>query len=163
MVVRWLVFIHVLAAIGFFFFHGVSASMAFKLRRETDFSRIRALLELSSANIPMMAISFMTMGLTGLALPFLIHIWDRGYIWTSIGLILGVFIYMAVFNENHYKELRRMVGLPYMRGFKNLPAEAPCTPQQVQAHIQSTNLAPLAIAGFGVPAVVLWLMIFKPF
>jgi hypothetical protein len=163
MLVRWLVFIHVLAAIGFFFFHGVSAAMAFKVRKETDFARIRALLDISAANVPFMAASFMTMALSGIVLPFLVHIWDRGYIWVSIVLILGVFIYMAVFNESHYKELRRLVGLPYMRGSKSLPAEAPSTPEQVEAHIKRTNVAPLAVAGFGVPIIVLWLMIFKPF
>ena len=42
MLVRWLVFIHVLAAIAFFLFHGVSVAMAFKVRKETDFARIRA-------------------------------------------------------------------------------------------------------------------------
>jgi hypothetical protein len=163
MLVRWLVFIHALAAISFFFFHGVSAAMAFKIRKETDFARIRAMLDVSSANIPMMSVSFGTMGLTGLILPFLVHIWDRVYIWVSIILILGVFIYMAVFNEGHYKQLRRLVGLQYMKGSKTYPPEAPAKPEEVEAHIQRTNVLPLAIAGFGVPAIVLWLMIFKPF
>ena len=163
MLVRWLVFVHVLAAIGFFFFHGVSATMAFRIRRETDLERIRALLDLSSASIPWMGVSFLVMGLTGMILPFLVHIWDRIYIWLSIGLILAVFIYMALFNETHYKELRRMVGLPYMKGSKSYPAEVPCSPQEVEAHIKSTNVVPLAIAGFAVPAIVLWLMLFKPF
>jgi hypothetical protein len=163
MLVRWLVFVHVLAAIAFFFFHGVSALMAFRVRRETDFGRIRALLDLSSASVPPMGVSFLIMGLTGLILPFLVQIWDRVYIWLSIALMLGVFVYMAVFNETHYKELRRMVGLPYMRGSKNYPAETPCSPEEVEAHVRSTNIVPLAAAGFVVPAVVLWLMLFKPF
>jgi hypothetical protein len=51
----------------------------------------------------LMGISFLVMGLTGIILPFLIHIWDKGYIWASIVLILFVFIYMAVFNETRYK------------------------------------------------------------
>ncbi|MGE5072037.1 MAG: hypothetical protein ACM3MF_01300, partial [Anaerolineae bacterium] len=159
MLVRWLIFIHVLAAIAFFLFHGVSAAMAFGMRKETDFARIRALLDLSAAAVPIMGVSFLIMGLTGLILPFLVHIWDRLYIWLSIALMLGVFVYMAVFNERHYKELRRMVGLPYMRGNRSFPAEAPCPPEEVEAHIKGTNIVPLAIAGFGVPTVVLWLMI----
>ena len=163
MLVRWLVFVHVLGAFGFFFFHGVSAIMALRLRRETDLARIRALLDLSSASIPLMGVSFLIMGLTGVTLPFLVHIWDRVYIWLSIALILAVFIYMSVFNEGHYKRLRRMVGLPYMRGSRTYPAEPPCTPQEVEAHIRSTNVVPLAIAGFAVPVIVLWLMLFKPF
>ena len=163
MLVRWLVFIHVLAAISFFLFHGVSIAMALKVRKETDIARIRALLDLSSANIPMMSTSFVLMALTGVTLPFFVHIWDRLYIWLSIALILGVFIYMAVFNETHYKQLRRLVGLPYMKGNKQFPAETPSSQAGVEAHIKSTNVVPLALAGFGAPAIVLWLMIFKPF
>jgi hypothetical protein len=163
MLVRWLVFIHVLAAIAFFLFHGVSAAVAFRIRKETDFSRIRALLDLSTATLPAMGVSFLLMGLTGIILPFLVHIWDRLYIWLSIALMLAVFIYMAVFNETHYKVLRRLLGLPYMKGSRNFPAEAPSPPEQVEAHIKATNVVPLAVAGFGVPSIVLWLMIFKPF
>ena len=47
LLVRWLVFVHVLAVITFFLAHGTSAAMAFQLRKETEFSRIRALLDLS--------------------------------------------------------------------------------------------------------------------
>ena len=163
MLVRWLVFLHVLAAIAFFLFHGVSAAMAFKIRNETDFARIHALLDLSGATVPLMAMALGVMGLTGVILPFLVHLWDRGYIWTSIVLILGVTVYMAVFNETHYKELRRMIGLPYMRGNKTYPAETPSKPEEVEALLQKTNVVQLSLVGFGVPAVVLWLMIFKPF
>src|SRR5512142_86492 len=151
MLVRWLIFVHVFAAIAFFLFHGVSVAMAFRVRKETDFARIRALLDLSAASVPLMGVSFGLMGLTGIALPFFVHIWDRLYIWLSIALILGVFIYMGVFNETRYKQLRRMVGLPYMKGNKEYPAEAPCSQEEVQAFIQSIRVAPLAIAGFGVP------------
>ena len=163
MLVRWLTFIHVLAAIAFFLFHGVSATMAFRVRRETDFARIRAMLDLSSSVMIPMGIAFGIMGLTGLIMPFLAHLWDRVYIWISIALILGVFIYMAVFNETHYKQLRRLVGLPYMKGNKEYPAEPPSSPEEVAAHLKRTNVAALAAAGYGVPVIVLWLMIFKPF
>ncbi len=163
MLVRWLVFVHVLAAISFFFFHGVSATMAFRLRRETDFARIRAMLDLSAASMLPMALSFVALGVTGVVLPFLVGLWDRLYIWLSIALMLGLFVFMAAFNETHYKQLRRMVGLPYMKGTREYPAEPPRTPQEVEAHIKSTNVVALAVAGFGAPIIVLWLMIFKPF
>jgi hypothetical protein len=163
MLVRWLIFIHVLSAIAFFLFHGVSAAMAFMVRKETDFARIRALLDLSSSTLPFMGASFGVMGLTGLILPFLVHIWDRIYIWLSIVLLIGVFIYMAAFNETHYKQLRRLAGLPYMQGNKTYPAETPSTPEEVQALLQKTNVFQLAFVGYVVPAIVLWLMIFKPF
>ena len=41
--IRWLIFLHILSALTFFMAHGTSAAMAFKVRRETDFARIRAM------------------------------------------------------------------------------------------------------------------------
>ena len=161
--IQWLVFLHILSAITFFLAHGTSAAMAFQVRKETDFSRIRALLDLSWSTMILMGVSFLTMGLTGIILPFLLRIWNRGYIWLSIVLMLFVFIYMAMYNENHYKELRRLVGLPYMKGSKQLPAESPSNPEEVAALLQKTNVTGLIVVGYIIPAIVLWLMVFKPF
>ena len=161
--IRWLVFVHVLAAITFFLAHGTSAVMAFPVRKATDFSRIRALLDLSWSTMVLMGVSFLIMGLTGIILPFMIHIWNRIYIWLSIVLMLFVFIYMAMYNETRYKELRRLVGLPYMKGNKQLPAKAPSSPEEVSALLKKTSVTSLVVVGYVIPAIVLWLMIFKPF
>jgi hypothetical protein len=110
-----------------------------------------------------MGVSFLIMGLTGIILPFMIHIWNRIYIWISIVLMLFVFIYMAMYNEKRYKELRRLVGLPYMRGNKQLPAEPPSSPEEVAALLRTTSPTALTVVGYVIPGFVLWLMIFKPF
>ena len=161
--IRWLIFLHVLSAITFFLAHGASAAMTFRVRKETDFARIRAMLDLSWSTMILMGVSFLVMGLTGIILPFLIHIWDKVWIWASIVLMLFVFIYMAVFNETRYKQLRRLVGLPYMQGGKELPAEPPSSPEEVAALLNKTGVTGLVIVGYVIPAFVLWLMIFKPF
>ena len=163
LLVRWLIFVHVLAAITFFLAHGTSAAMAFQVRKESDYNRIRALLDLSWSTMILMGVSFLIMGLTGLILPFMIHIWSRIYIWLSIVLMLFVFIYMSMYNETHYKELRRLVGLPYMKGNKRLPAEPPSSPEEIAALVKKTSTMSLVVVGYVIPAVVLWLMIFKPF
>ena len=161
--IRWLIFLHVLAALTFFLAHGTSAAMAFKIRKETDFARIGAMLDLSWSTMILMGISFVVMGLIGIILPFLIHIWNRGYIWASIVLMLFVFIYMGIFNETHYKQLRRLVGLPYRKWSKELPAEPPSSPEEVSTLLKKTSVTGLVVVGYVIPAFVLWLMIFKPF
>jgi hypothetical protein len=161
--VRWLIFLHVLSVITFFLAHGTSAAMAFQLRKERDFTRIRAMLELSRSTQLLVWVSFLLMGLTGIILPFLIHIWNRGYIWLSIALMLFVVIYMLISNENRYHKLRRLVGLPYMKGSKLSPAEPPSSPEEVAALLQRTTVTALVVVGYGIPAIVLWLMVFKPF
>ena len=161
--IRWLIFVHVLAVITFFLAHGTSVAMTFQIRKETDFTRIRAMLDLSWSTMILMGVSFLIMGLTGIILPFLIHIWNKGYIWLSIVLMLFVFIYMAMFNETHYKQVRRLVGLPYMKGNKELPAEPPSSPEEVAEVLKRTSVTSLVMVGYVIPAIVLWLMVFKPF
>ena len=70
---------------------------------------------------------------------------------------------MAMFNETHYKELRRLVGLPYMKGNKNMPAEQPSSLEEVTVLLKKTSVSSLVVIGYIIPAIVLWLMIFKPF
>ena len=161
--IRWLIFLHVLSALTFYMAHGTSVAMAFKIRKETDFTRMRALLDLSWSTMILMGVSFLIMGLTGIIMPFMIHIWNKVWIWASIVLMLFVFIYMAVFNETGYKQLRRLVGLPYMKGSKELPAEPPSSPEEVAALLKKTSVTGLVVIGYVIPAIVLWLMVFKPF
>ncbi len=163
MLVRWLVFIHVLSALTFFLAHGAAAAMIFKVRQETDFARIRAMLDLSVSTFKVYMISFALMGLTGLTMPFLIHIWNRIYIWLSIALIMFVAVWMGLVNEKQIKQLRRLVGLPYMQGNKEYPAEPSSSPEEVAALLKRINPHQWALVGYGIPAIVLWLMIFKPF
>jgi len=161
--IPWLVFLHVLSALTFFLAHGTSVAMAFKVRSETDFARIRAMLDLSASTIGVMFVSFLAMGLTGLIMPFILKLWGRGWIWASIVLMVIVVIQMGMMNDKRYKHLRRMVGLPYMVGGKKFEAETPASQQELEAHLKKLNVRELVIVGYVIPMIVLWLMVFKPF
>lgn len=162
--IPWLVFLHTLSAITFFLAHGASIAMAFQIRKETDFVRIRAMLDLSSSTFMVMLISFLTLGLTGLIMPFILRIWNKGWIWASIVLMVVVVVQMGFMNEKRYKTLRKLVGLPYMKGNKEFPAEPPASQSEVEAFIrQRMKVTDLVIVGYVIPMFVLWLMVFKPF
>lgn len=161
--IPWLVFLHTLSALTFFLAHGASIAMAFKVRTETDFARIRAMLDLSASTFMVMIFSFVAMGLTGLIMPFILKLWGKGWIWASIVLMFAVFFHMMFMNDKRYKHLRRMVGLPYMIGGKHFDAEPPASQQEVEAHLKTMKVTDLVIVGYGIPVIVLWLMVFKPF
>jgi len=110
-----------------------------------------------------MLVSFLVMGLSGLTLPFMVKLWDKWWIWMSIVLMVVVVVWMALFNEKGFKHLRRIVGLPYMIGGKEFPAESPASAEEVTAHLEKINIRTLIIVGYVIPAIVLWLMVFKPF
>ena len=145
--VPWLIFLHVLSAFTFFLAHGTSVAMAFQIRRETDFARVRAMLDLSESTLIVMGIAFLIMGLSGLIMPFMLKLWGKGWIWASIVLMVIVFVQMAVMNEKRYKILRKLVGLPYRQGNTILPAEAPASPAEVDAHIRKMNVNVLVAVG----------------
>ncbi len=160
---RWLIFLHVLSALTFFLAHGTSAAMAFRIRRETDFVRIRAMLDLSDSTTEIMFLSFLSIVFTGVILTFLVHAWDKLWVWTSILLIIFIFIWMVRMNEQSYKLLRKLVGLPYRQGSNEYPAEPPASTEEVTALLKRINVKNLVLAGYVIPVIVLWLMIFKPF
>ena len=161
--VPWLIFLHTLSAFTFFLAHGSSMAMAFKLRKETDLARIRAMLDLSESTLITAMIAFLVMGVSGLIMPFMLRIWGKGWIWTSIVLMTIVFLQMVFMNEKRYKILRKLVGLPYRQGHQILPAEAPASQAEVAAQIQKMKVTDLVIVGYVIPMFVLWLMVFKPF
>lgn len=163
MLVRWLVFIHVLSVITFFLAHGTSAAMAFQLRKEKSIERIRAMLDLSGTTVMLLMVSFLVMGITGLTMVFIIKIWNQGWVWVSVVLTVYVFFHMALRNEKTYYLLRKLVGLPYRRKNKEFPAEPPASEEEILAHIRKISVYELLFVGFGIPAFVLWLMVFKPF
>lgn len=161
--IRWLIFLHVLAVLTFFLAHGASAAMAFKVRRETDLARLRAMLDLSDSTVEIMFISFLGIGFTGVILPFPMHLWGKAWVWLSIVLMIFVFIWMVWMNERSYKVLRKLVGLPYRQGSKEYPAMPPASQEEVVELLSKTRVTGLVVVGYLVPVVVLWLMIFKPF
>lgn len=161
--VPWLIFLHTLSAITFFLGHGTSVAMAFRVRKETDFARIRAMLDLSESTLIMAFVAFLIMGLSGLVMPFILKLWGKGWIWASTILMFVVFFQMVFMNEKRYKILRKLVGLPYRQGNKILPAEAPASQAEVETHIKKMNVIDLVIVGYVIPMIVLWLMVFKPF
>jgi hypothetical protein len=161
--IRWLIFLHVLSALTFFLAHGASAAMAFRVRRETDLARIRAMLDLSDSTIEIMFVSFLALVLSGVGLTFLLRLWNKGWVWLSLLLMIFVFIWMVWMNERAYKILRKLVGLPYRQGSKEYPAEPPASAEEVAAQLKKLSVRGPIIVGYVLPAIVLWLMIFKPF
>ena len=66
-------------------------------------------------------------------------------------------------NEKWYKQLRKLVGLPYMQGSKEFPAEEPVSVEKVQTFVQDKlKVVELVIVGFVIPMIALWLMVSKP-
>ena len=159
----WLGYLHVLGGLGFMLSHGASSLMALQIRRETEASRLRALLDVSSVSVAAFFASFLLLFLAGIIAGFLGRWWSQGWIWISLGLLIAISVIMGSSTRAHYHELRKVVGMPYMAGNKQMPAMDPGGAEQIQAVLEAHRPVRLALIGLGGTGLILWLMMFKPF
>ncbi len=163
MMYQWLLYLHVVGAFGFMLAHGISAVVAFQLKKEREVERIQALLDASGSSWIAFAITFLVLVLAGIALAFMGRWWRSGWIWTSLGVFLSMSAAMSIFTRRHYHRLRKVAGLPYMEGSKNMPAEEPAPWPEIQAVLDMGRPWLLTFLGLGGWAAIVWLMMFKPF
>lgn len=160
---QWLAFLHVLGVFGFLLAHGASASVAFALRQERDHERVRGLLTLSATSYPIMYLSLLVLLVTGIITGIMGDWWGRGWMWTSLVLLIAIIVAMSVLGSNKLSALRKALGLPYFERGKTQPAVAPASAAEIDALLAQANPMLLTVIGFGGIAVVAWLMMFKPF
>ncbi len=160
---RWVVFLHILAAFVFFMAHGASAMMAFRLRREKQLDRIRAILDLSNAALPIMYISVTILLLAGIGAGIMGSWFSHGWIWAALVLLVVIYIGMHAYTFRFYTPIRKAAGLPYRDGKIDHPAEPPASEAEIATLIQATRPDILGGVTLALIAVILWLMMFKPF
>jgi uncharacterized membrane protein len=152
-----------LGVFGFLMAHGISVGVAFTLRRERKLEHIQALLNLSSSTLGMLHSSIGILLLSGIVSGFIGHWWSRGWIWLSLGLLIGMYTYMGIAASGYYAQVRKAAGLAYMQGFKPHPAGEPAPAEEINTLLSRPLPIWLALAGFGSLAIIVWLMMVKPF
>lgn len=161
--IRWIVFLHVLAAFVFAAGHGVSVIVAFKVRKETDRTRMAALLDLSSISLIIATVALIVLLVAGIVAGLVLNSWSRGWIWASLVLLIAIGIAMTPLGIGHFNRIRVALGLR-TRDFKDgQPDPVPASDAELATALASRRPEQLlAIGGVGF-VVILWLMMFKPF
>lgn len=160
---RIVVFLHVTGAFAFVFSHGVSATVAFKLRSEKGAERVRALLDLSGYSYGLMYGSLLLLLLAGIAAGFMGNFWGKGWIWTALAVLILTAVFMYVRGTNYYSSIRKAAGLPYFANNKQQPAVAPQGEAELATLLKSGRATELAGVGGLALLVIIGLMLFKPF
>ncbi len=143
--------LHLVGAFGFVAAHGATAAVALKLRRERAPERIRALLDLSRSTRGFMYLSLVVLLIGGIANGFVLHVWDRGWIWAAI-VLLALLIAVAF-----------PLALPYYVSIRRTVSEREPAAERLEALLSSQRpLVILWVETLGIVLIV-WLMVFKPF
>ncbi len=162
----WLVYSHVLGAFAFAAGHGVAVAMAFRLRSERDPARIAAILDMSLWMVSpksLMSIGFIVLFLSGIAAGFAGGYWGRLWIWIAIGLLVVITGLMTPIGAGHYNKVRAALGQKPPRDKSDAPPPAPLPPDQLEALLMAPTPWILTLLGGVGFAVILLLMMFKPF
>lgn len=154
------VFLHVLGAFIFLLAHGISIVVFFLIRREPSVERTRLLMSARNAAGPVMMAAFGVMLLAGLAAAFMGNWWSRGWTWASVGLMLGIFLAMGILGRGYFERIEALFQ-PAKRAQQKL-ATALRT-QELTPVLQSGHQRLLSVIGVGGLAVILYLMLNKPF
>jgi hypothetical protein len=166
-VYRWWVFLHILGAFGFLLAHGVSVAMTLALRREREPGRIKALLDLSRMSIGLAYVSLVVLLTGGIVSGFLGHWWGAGWIWTALALLIALMLGMSVVGTSFYDRVRVAVGTEPVLGSRRKAWLAqrppPAAPSELDALLASNRPFQLAWMGVVGLAMILWLMVLKPF
>ena len=163
MLYKLIVLLHVIAVFGYLLSHWASVAVAFALKKERNIQKIKALLELSGNSYPMMFRTFYASILLGIIATIQAGWWRFGWIWTSVLLLVIIFILMIRFGGMIYGHARMAAGLPYAIRGKHFPAEPPVSEEELHAILAKGNPVMLTIIGYGGYALIAWLMIAKPF
>ena len=160
---QWFVVAHVLGAFLFVAAHGVSMGAALKLRGEHDRGRVTTLLQLSQSGIGIMYVGLALLLAGGIAAGFSGDRWGELWLWTAIGVLLVVAVAMYAMGSTFYMRLRNGLLIPDADGKVRESKDPPLSDAEVDAMLDSSRPYVLALIGGIGLAVIVWLMVAKPF
>ena len=169
---RSLVFVHVLSILVLLLCHGAAFTVTYVLRQERRPERIGVLLDLSLASFDsrralgrIFWIDFLVVVASGVALMIAGGWWHSWWPWLSVAIFIAITVGMRQLGGLPLSQLRRSLGLPWIAGRGKPDWRPPEAPDQVAMQAALTRLRPTALTAVGVGgfAVLLWLMMFKPF
>jgi uncharacterized membrane protein len=148
----WWRYLHIAGAFGFLAAHGVAIAVALRLRRERDPARCRAILDLSRSSRPWMYASLVVLIVAGVIRGTQLHAWSQGWIWAALLLLVAMLVAAVPLAVPYYIRVRRAVA-----------EDAGTDPAELERLLRSPRpLVILWVETAGL-AVILWLMVFRPF
>ncbi len=159
----WIVFLHALGGFGFVLGHGASAIAAFTIREEREPQRVAALLDQSSRSL---GVTYGSLGLlivAGVIAGFAGAWWGSAWIWLAIGVLVVVLGAMGAIATPYYRKVRQAVGIRSPRDPADAPPPEPMPAAELAALLKDPQPIALGLIGVIGLALIIWLMIFKPF
>jgi amino acid transporter len=152
--VRWWLLLHLVGVFVFLLSHGVSVTVAFRIRKERDRVKIKDLISLSGSSVRLMYVSLVLLLAGAFAMTFQLHLWGAAWIRISLGLLIVTIIFMIGMASPYYKRISEAVELR--------PSGVPRkSDEELEVILKSP--VPMIVAGVGFFSlfVILYMMVFQ--
>ena len=165
MVYQIILYLHVAGALGFFLFHGATASASFGLKREQGREAIELLLKLRETAGVAGGISMTVSLISGIVLGFMGRFWSEAWIWIALGVFLVITIVMGGYGRNNFDRISYMIDPEKYKAPRDKKDEEPipATDEELAAEQAKGRPVMLTVTGIAALGFILWLMMFKPF
>jgi amino acid transporter len=160
---RWFVYLHVIGAFMFVAGHGVSMFAVFQVRKERDRSKLVALLDLSGWSLAVAGIGMLILFISGIVAGLVLGSWGRWWIWIALALFIVIALLMTPVGGEYLRRLRLALGQRPRNAKPGDPDPVPVSDEELAALQASRRPELLLWLGAGGFAVILWLMMFRPF
>ncbi|MBZ0297153.1 MAG: DUF2269 domain-containing protein [Anaerolineae bacterium] len=155
------VFIHVMSVVLFLLSHGVSIFVMFVMDRQENPENMRVLLALRESVSPVVAALSVLILVTGIIAAFMGNWWSMGWSGASVVLFIAIAIIMSLVGRRYFDRVTNLL----KPGSKSdtQSAVGDMLPDALTTQIGHAPRGLLMFVGVGGIAVILWLMLFKPF
>ncbi|MCZ7545963.1 MAG: hypothetical protein M5R40_21660 [Anaerolineae bacterium] len=153
---RWVVFMHIAATFGFLLAHGVQAAVMLKFRVEADPERSLTLFNVLP-RLRLVRLTTVLIVITGLIAGFMLNWWRQGWLWASLALLIVITVLMARYGSGYFGMIAGSAARAVEAGKRGPDMDA------FNAARTAWHPIGMTVVGVGGFAVILWLMMFKPF
>ena len=158
-----IVLVHIVGVILFVVAHAVSAVVVFAVQGERNVGTLRRMLNLSRQSMLVALIGLAAWFLGGILAGFSGNWWTSGRYWIWASLVIAVLLIgvMTPLGRIYLNRVREAVGIDPNTGAVDSTKQV--DPAAVDAAVASGQPVLLAVIGLGGLAIILWLMLAKPF
>lgn len=156
-------YIHVLAALAFVLAHGASAAVSLRLPTLRDRGTIVAYLDLSERMMGATYAALLVVLVGGIVSGIAGGYWTSGqlWLWASLAIFIGIAFEMSFVRWRYLLRVRNALGIaPDQRAGKGPP---PGSDEELAAALDSRIPVVNFVVGVGGIAILVWLMMMKPF
>lgn len=159
---RWVLYLHLLSVLLFMLAHGVHVQVMWRLRTTDDPDKSLTLFE-SLPDLLVMRVLLAGVVVTGFVSAFLIPaFFGQWWMWISLAILLGITLVMRRWGGAYYGVVED-AATRAIEARRAPDADGSAVAARFATERATWHFAGVSAIGIGGVAVILWLMVFKPF